>query len=134
MSFILLKMKTILITKICILINSSCVNRNDGTVDELLKRNLEKETVVNVRGYIYLEDLQVKLYQSKNSQIFLDVIIHEDITFDKKLEEDKYVCVNVVGEFKPHEEGAILVGNLSSSYGWIVAKEIERCNSKATKN
>ena len=123
-----MKIKNVYIS-ILFIILSSCSKTFITNVKHVIEsRDINNETNIEVRGYIFIEEMNlIKLYSDKNSNIFIDVIIGESIQFDETLKQNKYYCVDISGLFQSYDNDVIVKMNLYSDYGLIIVKKLTRC-------
>ena len=110
-----------------ILIFSGCANYSTNVNNLMGGKKFEKDESVNIRGYIYIDYGDINLYHEKSGIEHIDVAFDKDMTFDKPLREEKYICVDLVGEYTQYQKGSIRIGNATSNHGVIVATDIKRC-------
>ena len=120
--------KNILIL-ISVFVIASCSYNYKTNVNEVIELRSEKEGEdVQVQGYVIIEDLTlIRLYPSKTSKEYLDLNINKTSHLNVKLKHEKYVCVNIVGNFHEFLSDSILIGNISSKYGVITVKSLDKC-------
>lgn len=104
-----------------------CVNYSTNVNILMGDKRFQKYETIKVRGYIRIDYRDINLYHEKKSNDHIDVVFDKNMTFDKPLREERYICVDLTGEYSPYEKGSIRVGNATSKYGVIIAKDMRRC-------
>ena len=111
---------------------TSCSYRYQTNVNEIIElRSENHKNKIQVQGYIIVEDLTlIRLYPSKDSEDYIDVIINTNSQINVKLKDDKYVCTNIIGNFHWLKSDSITVGNSTSKYGAIIVKSANKCQNR----
>ncbi len=122
-------MKKIFYVMFLLIVLSNCAKSYLTNVKQIIDmREKIDKSIVEVRGYIYVEDIySIKLYSDKNSNEFIDIVINENTKFDKQLKENKFYCVDISGQFQFYDRDIIVKMNLSSEFGLIIVNELSRC-------